>query len=298
MARDRKDRSSNWFMEHYGGALLRLANLPPIVHWQAAHNVMGFPKQIPDGLLDVTFAGKTTADPLIEIETYPDGETLEQIRRDLAIVLMSRGVVPDILVLVLLPKGNLQLAPEQVLESANGLTQFRLKVQVLNLWTIPADQLLATGDVGLIPWAPLARIDGAPREFLEECVQKIEDQAPPNEKANLLAITRVMVEARYNDVELLKMLGGELMSFAKVMSEMPVFKRLIAQKERRAAAKAERSSAIKHILTLLRQRFTTVPKDLSSQLHAVDDLHKLEGLLKLVWTCDDLDEFRKAVDKR
>jgi hypothetical protein len=225
MARDRKDRSANWFMEHFGGAFLRLAKLPPIVRWQAVHNVLGFPKQIPDGLLDVTFAGKEKPDPvLFEIESYPDRETLSQIRRDLAIVLLSRGVIPDIIVIVLFPKGNLRIEPEQVAVSANQLTELSLKVHVVNLWTISAEEMIATGDVALLPWAPLAHFEGSPRELVQECIHRIEDQAPPPERENLLGIARVMVDERYNDVELLKLFGGEVMSFTKVFAETRAFK--------------------------------------------------------------------------
>ena len=115
MARERKDRSGNWYIDRHGGALLRLAPVQGIVSWTAAHNVLSFPKQVPDGLLDVTFQGKDTPDPfLIEIESYPDQETVKQVRRDLAMVLLTRGVIPDILVLVLHPKGNLRIAAEQI----------------------------------------------------------------------------------------------------------------------------------------------------------------------------------------
>jgi hypothetical protein len=70
MARDRKDRSVSWFMAHHGGALLRLAPIGAFRTWQAAQTVLSFPKQVPDGLLDVTFPDKATPDPfLIEIET-------------------------------------------------------------------------------------------------------------------------------------------------------------------------------------------------------------------------------------
>jgi hypothetical protein len=61
MARDRKDRSASWFMEHHGGSLLRLAHISNFARWQAAQTALGFPKQIPDGLLDVTFPDKAAA---------------------------------------------------------------------------------------------------------------------------------------------------------------------------------------------------------------------------------------------
>jgi hypothetical protein len=116
------------------GALLRLAPIGPVLDWRAGQTVLAFPKQIPDGLLDVTFSDQPAPEPfLIEIETYPEQDTLDQIRKDVAMVLLTRGVVPDVLLLVLCPKGNLAIAPEQIVHSARGLTELRLKVHVVNL---------------------------------------------------------------------------------------------------------------------------------------------------------------------
>jgi hypothetical protein len=167
MARDRKDRSGNWIIERHGDSLLRMARITNFVSWQPAHSVLTFPKQIPDGLLDVFFPGKAKPDPfLIEIESYPDAETIEQVRRDLAMVLLTRGVVPDIILLVLRPKGK---QPNQLVSSAHGLTEFSLKIHVIHLWQVPAEELLATKDVGLIPWVPLAQFDGPAERLLERC---------------------------------------------------------------------------------------------------------------------------------
>jgi hypothetical protein len=294
MARDRKDRSSTWYMEHHGGALLRLAQVSGVVRWQAAQNVLGYPKQMPDGLLDVTFAGKATPDPfLIEIETYPDQETMEQLRRDLAMVILTRRVVPDILVVVLRPKGNLRIDPDQIVASAHRLTEFRLKVRVVNLWTVPAADLLAAGDVGLVPWVPLAQFDGSPQEMLLECREQIESRARPEEVGNLLAVTRVMAEARYNDVDLLGLLGGPIMSFEKVLLETPAGKRFLAKK----AKETERTSARKYIRSLLRERFGDVPGELTLKLRAIENQKKLDDLLKLAAMCPDLETFRAALEK-
>jgi hypothetical protein len=111
-------------------------------------------------------------------------------------VLLTRGVVPDVLLLVLRPKGELAIGPEQVVSAAHGLTELRLRVRVVSLWEVPAEDLLATGDVGLVPWVPLARYDGPPEALLRQCRERIERQGKPGERDNLLAITRVMAEAR------------------------------------------------------------------------------------------------------
>jgi len=322
MARDRKDRTSSWFMIHHGDSLLRLAKISNFVRWQAVQTVLSFPKQIPDGLLDVTFADKSTPDPfLIEIETYPEKDTAQQILRDLAMVVMLRGVIPDIIVIVLRPKGTLSISPEQIAASARGLTELHLRIHVINLWTLPAEELLAANDVGLIPWVPLAKYDGSPESLLRVSQDRIEEQAPEVEKDNLLAATRVMAAEKYNDVQLLNLLGGMHMSLEKVYLESRIVQRLVEQKAeeraqeialafkdkltreakqevvREVTRETERLTLRKSIVRLLQNRFGALPKKLHAQIDAIEDQEKLNHLLDLVAECADLKAFRHALDE-
>lgn len=310
MARDRKDRSVSWFMAHHGGSLLRLAPIGPFLDWRASQTVLAFPKQIPDGLLDVTFPDQPVPEPfLIEIETYPEQGTLDQIRKDVAMVLLTHGVLPDVLLLVLCPKGNLAIAPEQIIQSARGLTELRLKVHVVNLWTVPAEELLAAGDVGLIPWVPLARYDGPPEVLLRQCRERIEQQARPEEKENLVAITRVMAETRYNDSQWLSLLGGPIMTIDKVLLQTPAGQRFLAEKERQFAEKERqfaaeserrlaeiaRETVRKDVVRVLRKRFGSVPEEIAGLLRAIPEQHQLEDLHDLAVVCPDLEAFRQAL---
>jgi hypothetical protein len=299
MARDRKDRSVSWFMAHHGGSLLRLAPVGPVVAWHAAQTVLSFPKQIPDGLLDVTFASHAAPDPfLVEIESYPEQDTPEQIRKDVAMVLLTRGVLPDVVLVALRPKGNLALSRDQFLRSAHGLAELRLTVHLVNLWTVSAEELLATGDVGLIPWVPLADYSGPPEALLQECRQRIEQQGRPEERDNLLAITRVMAETRYNDARLLSVLGGPIMSFEKVLLETPAGQRFIEQKAaegRQMAEAAARETARNAVLRTLRRRFRAVPEDLAGQLATIQEQQRLDDLLDVAIDCPNVDAFRRAL---
>jgi len=195
-------------------------------------------------------------------------------------------------VVVLQPKGNLRLEPTQIVASAHGLTEMRLKVHVVNLWTLDAQELLAAGDVGLIPWIPLTHFDDSPEAMLAECRERIEDLADPDEQGNLLAMTHVMAEARYNDAKLLSLLGGSIMSLEKALWELPAGKRYLAKKERAA----ERRSIRKCIISLLETRFEDVPKELASRLRSVENVRKLDELLRLAATCGGLSDFRAALE--
>jgi len=73
----------------------------------------------------------------------------------------------------------------------------------VELWTIPAEELLEAGDVGLIPWVPLTDFAAPPETMLRRCREAVETHAPPAEKANLLAVTQVFSFLRYNDLAIL-----------------------------------------------------------------------------------------------
>jgi hypothetical protein len=289
MARDRKDRSANWIIERHGGSMLRLANITNFVKWQPAANVLTFPKQIPDGLLDVTFADRPAPDPfLIEVETFPGGDTAAQIRNDAAMVLLARGVLPDILLVILAPKGNLDVPSSQVIQSSHGLTELHLRIRVIKLWTLSADDLLATDDVGLIPWVPLTAFSGSPEALLQMCRERIEKQALPTQKANLLATTHVMAEMRYNDLDLMKLLGVSPMSMQDVIDASPWIRSIKAD--------TARETATHMILRRLRKRFGAVPEDVGAHLRSVNDQQRLDSLLDAACDCADLEGFRAALN--
>jgi hypothetical protein len=288
MERERKDRSANWIIEQHGDSLLRLAKITGFTSWRPAQTVLSFPKQIPDGLLDVTFPERPEPDPfLIEIESYPATETYAQARDDAAMTLLARGKLPDILLVVLFPKGNLATNPEQILRSAHGLSELRLKITVVNMWAVRAEELLAANDIGIIPFVPLTSYQGPPEALLRQCAERIEKQANPREAGNLMAITRVMAEMRYNDVDLLKILGGQPMTMQKIFDASPTIQRVKAE--------AARQNSRRSILRLLTKRFASVPEELAAHLQTVEDQDKLDTLLDYAVDCANLEAFGNAI---
>jgi hypothetical protein len=292
MTRERKDRSANWLIECHGISLLRLVNITGYTSWQACQSVLSFPKQMPDGLLDVKFPARVEPDPfLIEIETYPDREVLTQLREDIAMVLLTRGVLPDVLLIVLFPKGNYVVEAEHALNSMHGLTGLSLRIRVINLWEMSAEDLFAANDVGLIPWIPLTKPSDSPEAMLQRCRERIEQQAPPGEKGNLLATTHVMAEMRYNNLDLLTLLGGHAMTMQKIFDMSPTIQKLKADAAREAASEALREA----ILSRLEKRFGSVPEDLTNRLRGIRAPNEQQRLLAHACDCSDLDAFRASL---
>jgi hypothetical protein len=118
--------------------------------------------------------------------------------------------------------------------------------------------------------------------ILEECRRRIDQQALPEERDNLLAVSQVLVQLRYNDPDLLAILGGK-----SVMIESPLIKEIVAENTQKARQE--------DILEFLHARFGTVPDGIAQQVRSVRAQRKLKALVKHAAQCPDLEAFRKRL---
>lgn len=277
-----KDNSAKWLIEHYGGSILRLGGVRGFTSWRAAHTELAHPTQLPDGLLEVTFPDQPSADLyVIEVATYPERRAEEQAARDAALVWLDRGVLPEVVTLVLHPKGQLRLSGQLQLASRQGLTRLSVAWTVIELWTLSAEDLLTLGDVGVVPWVPLARTTLPPEALLRRCRDRIEQQAKPEVQQNLLAVTRVMASVRYNEPNLLSLLGGGTMSW---FSELPLMQQVLNERSRDDFQAA--------ILAILPAKFGEVPEEVIAKVRAIQDVELLRKLNIAAATCSTLDAFQ------
>jgi hypothetical protein len=155
------NRSSKWLIEHHGDGLLRIGGVTDIRSWRALQAELVQPRQLPDGLLEVRREGQPEPDYfIVEIAAYADERVEEQVVRDAMPVYLDRRALPEVLIVVLRPRGNLRVRGEATLRSRSEWTQVVTRRRVVELWTVQASDLLAVNDVGLLPWAPLTRFDG------------------------------------------------------------------------------------------------------------------------------------------
>jgi hypothetical protein len=55
--RQDKDRSSKWLLTHHGDAILKLGGITGFTAWRALQPETVAPRRLPDGLIEVRFAG-------------------------------------------------------------------------------------------------------------------------------------------------------------------------------------------------------------------------------------------------
>jgi len=224
------------------------------------------------------------------VATYPEQRVVDQLRGGLTLVLKDRGVLPDALALVLRPKGQFRVPEGCTVQSGLGWSELQARWKVVELWTLPAGELLATQNPGLMPWVPLTDFEGPPEPIIERCREVIDD-APEAERVNLLAVTQVLTRLRYNDFGLLRLLGGH-----RVMIESPLIQEIVAEAvaKGKAEGKAEGGAQATRdaILTVLLTRFGAVPAQLRTLLEERVGVERIEELLSLAVRCHDLEEFR------
>lgn len=115
------DKASKWLIQHYGDAILRIGGVTNLVSWKPIQAELVQPGQLPDGLIEAQLAGEPKPRPFIlELATYPEERLHDQLTRDMLMVLLDRGVLPDALALVLHPRGRLQIRDHCELISSCG----------------------------------------------------------------------------------------------------------------------------------------------------------------------------------
>jgi hypothetical protein len=276
------DKSSKWLIQHHGDSILRMAGVGDIASWTPLQAELVQSRRLPDGVIEVVQRGESGPDVyILEIATYPDARVPSQAVRDAALVYLDRDVIPEVVVLFLQPKGKIAAADSATLQSRNGWTTWRLSWKAVKLWEVPAEELLATGDVGMIPWVPLAHFDGSPEPIVRRCRDRIDQEAPAKEHENLLAVTQVLLGLRYNELGLRERLR-DLLGGRHAMIESPVLQEFIAETKQ------------KYIINVLTTRFGARADSVEIELKAITD-NRLDELLKLAVKCRTIASFKRQL---
>jgi hypothetical protein len=276
-----KDRSGKWLIEHHGDAILRLGGVTDLVRWQAAPTDLVLPTKLPDGLLYAWRAGRDRPEPfIVEIATYPELRAGEQALRALLLYYLTRGEVPNVLVFVLRPRGKLRVPDRAQRAGSDGVTELRGRWRVVELWTVPAEPVLATADPGMMPWVPLMEAAQPPEVVLRQCREIIDQNASPEEHDGLITVTEVFTRLRYNDPNLPPILGRK-----SVMIDP--FELGVSLLIRDSIAE----NGQKHILRFLTIRFGPVPPELEAEVRSIRDETVLDAGVELAASCTDFDQF-------
>lgn len=276
------DVGSKYLVQHRARALLLLGGAKGVRAVEAMQAEMVRQRKLPDGLLKVYFEKQKQPDHvLVEVATYPEKRALDQALDDLILARSHlKGKLPELLMLVLCPKGKLRITGKHEVESRLGWAKLACQWHVVELWTLSAEDLLALGDVGVVPLVPLARYDGPPEELLERCCERIEKGTQGDDRYDMLAVAQVLAELKFPQRELLNLLGG-----SEVMAESPLIQ------EQRAGVWE------KAVLKVLKNRFGSVPSDVRRLLAEAKVEKTLEHLHDVAMQSASMDAFKEHLLK-
>jgi hypothetical protein len=286
------DRGSKWLIERHGDALLRLAGIHDIVSWRPLPAEVVQPAQLPDGLLEAQRAGRSEPELFVlEIASYPERRVVEQLERDVLLVLLNQRELPEAVAVVLHPKGNYRIPTTFTRTSGSGETQLTLRWRVVELWTVPAAELIATEDLGLIPWALLGQYDGEPEPLFRRCREIIDAKATEEERWDLLAVTQILARLRYNDPRLFEIFGG-----SRAMLESPMLDELKEEWTAQAREQILAETRTEDIRTILRERFEALDGESERLVRGLQP-ERLDSAMLSALRSHSLTEFKRSLEE-
>ncbi len=299
-----KDRSAKWLLSHHGDAVLKLAGLAGFTAWKHLPSEVVAPRRTFDGLLQVTYPDEP--EPrlvLIEVESYGGSDTDRQVFDDLLLVALEYRKIPEVVSLVMKPKGNLRVAGAVSESSPGGTTRLSGQWPVVRLWELDAQGLLDDGDVGLIPWVPLTRSARPTHDVLFECVGRIRKVADAGERAGLLAVTFLLTSFAHPGYDLFSIFGGKgmVIDFESVgMKQLgeAYRERYQAQWEAQWQAQWELEFLRGTVTEALEARFGAVPGTITDRLNAITDANQVRRLHRVAVTCHSFDDFLAEASKQ
>lgn len=301
--RQDKDRCGKWLLSRHGDAVLKMAGVTGFTSWRHLSNELVAPRRIFDGLLEVTFPNEP--DPtlvLIEIESYPGSDADRQVFDDVLLVTLEHGVVPEVLSLVLKPKGNVEVTGTLERTSRRGGTRIRGIWPVVRMWELAAEDLLASGDVGMVPWAALAHTDKQPEQLLGECVARIDQVPDAVDRSGLLATTEILAGLAFPKMRFPNLFRGPgAMIESPILDEVREILRQKYREEGKEEGRLEgrlegrRQTYHEMLLRVLEKRFQPLSSEQAAIVNSISDPVRLEDLTDVALTCANLDEFFAAV---
>jgi hypothetical protein len=281
------DKISKWSIQRRGASILRMAGVEDIETWMPRQAELVLPRQLPDGVLWVRERGRTELDVyILEIATYPDARVPSQAVRDAVLSLLERNVLPEVLVVFLHKKGDVPAADSIELRSRKGFTTLHLRWRAIKLWEIPAEDLLAMGDVGLLPWVPLAKFSDPPETIVSRCKARIDLETSPPDRDDLLAAAQFLLPLRYDKEDPLLGKLQELLGGREAMIHSPLYQEIVEE--------SRRETRQQDILDILEDRFGPEAKDLEPLLKAVA-FDRLRELHRFAARSRSLASFRKRL---
>ncbi len=159
-------------------------------------------------------------------------------------------------------------------------------LQVIKLWELEADQVLAFNNPALLPFVPLMQ-GGNTEAMVRKCAERIRQEAQATELEAILAVFAGYVL----DVELIKqILRWEM----QIVQESPIIQELQQEWMEKGREEGKREATLEGLHQTLTIRFDIVLEEFDERFEPLD-LKSLKELSEVALTAQTLTKFKNAL---
>lgn len=201
--------------------------------------------------------------------SYDPGLPLRMLRYNV-LLLARHGLPVQSAVILLRPEASgPAMTGKLEYQLPNGKRYLEFDYQMLRLWQVPVETILA-GGIGTLPLAPLARVD--PQELqgiIQQMDRRFNQKTTPAEAAVLWTSTYWLMGLRYSSGFTTHLLKG-----VRAMKESVTYQATLAEGEEKGIVKGIR----KTLYLQGEKRFGLPKEEVSAQIEAISDQGRLEQL--------------------
>lgn len=308
--RQDKDKVGKWLLSAKGDSILHLAGVTGFTSWKSVQSELVAPRRLPDGIIEATFPGEEKPRLyLIELESYADNSVDPQVFEDILLVRLEKKVIPEVICVVLKPKGNVTVKGSRREVSTGGSVELSARWTVIEMWHQELDELLDRHDAGLVPLAALARFDGTIEERVRRCFEEIRRTTTPEDQEQVIVATSVFLQLFAGDDSLLFLLRRLMLLddpairkaaetlFGETVHELAeeIARSIVTTEVETTKIEQGRQA----VLRILEARFGVVPETVRARVGRIARLDRLNELISTAATCPDWTAFEmplSAVD--
>jgi len=174
-----------------------------------------------DALLEVVLHGKPAL-LHIEFQAYYDPEMGMRLLEYNVLASRQYGHIPVYSYVIYLRKAGETAVSPFVRTFPNGEEVHRFFFRVIKLWEVPAELLLKTGWIGVLPLVTLT--DGGKRP---EVVKEMIDQLASAQEYDLLAISQVVGGLAFREGSELEWFKRRFSMFQDILRESPIYQEIV-----------------------------------------------------------------------
>jgi hypothetical protein len=176
---------------------------------------------------------------------------------------------------------------DRLTQIIDGRVVYDWFVPCVRLWEQDAKAALASGATGLAVVCPL--MQSATAELVEQALELVLRQAPPEQQADLLSMLGIFAEPLVAPDRLVQLVGRERLMTSSFASY------LLADKTAEIEARARTEALQQALEEAMIARFPNAPLILLRDVRRVTDAERLRGLIVAVIQVADLAEFEQQL---